>query len=58
MMVGHFMEVRKQYQVENNHAMASLDMTNLYTNVPIDNTIKLVEEHLLKLSSLNKVAIN
>lgn len=50
-------QLLSEFKIANHHTMASFDITNLYTNVPVDETISLVKNNLENYSDLTKGAI-
>lgn len=48
----------KNIKLENRHTMASLDIVNLYTNIPVLRTLEITKDNLLAHSELSANAIN
>jgi hypothetical protein len=41
-----FVEKTKDIEIQNHHTLASFDIVNLYTNVPVKETLEIIENHL------------
>lgn len=52
-----FINKAKTLKVSSSHKMSSLDIVNLYTNVPVDETIDILEENLLRSKVYNKKVV-
>jgi hypothetical protein len=48
----------KDLPIKSSYTLASFDIVNLYTNVPVDETIHILEENLKKNSTLPEIAID
>lgn len=51
-------EKTKNLNILPQHKLISLDVTNMYTNIPIDITIEIIKENLTKTAKINQQKIN
>ena len=53
-----FINNSKDLKLSSSHKLASLDVVNMYTNIPVEETIKIVEEYLIRSKVYNLLVID
>lgn len=53
-----FIEKMKTVELSPNHKLVSFDVTNLYTNVPVDKTVTVLKNILSETGILNEIEVN